>query len=102
MLATCPLTNVSPSQATPSTQTHAVMPLLKVLIVGSLLVSSLQAMVMAVATPNIKLIIAASLFMITGFISFTASEIAVAYITTAITPIKNISTDSLAPLGSSL
>ena len=57
----CPLTNVVPSHAIPTTQMHAFIPLWKVLVDRSLPVSTLQATAIVKPIVSIKLMIAASL-----------------------------------------
>jgi hypothetical protein len=77
-IADVALTKVSPSQATPRTQTQALMPDLKVLALSTSPVSILQVMLISVAIVSINTTIA-SLRGRTGFwISPTVSLMAVA------------------------
>ena len=78
MPSICPRTKVSPSQATPKTHIAAVIPERNVLVSTNFDTSSLHAIVIIVAIASIKLIIAWSLFIITGSIHFKASLIALA------------------------
>ena len=66
MASICPFTKVVPSHAIPMTQMHAFMPLWKVLVESSLLVSTLHKATMRKPIVSMKLMIALSLVRI-GF-----------------------------------
>src|SRR5690606_23676695 len=95
--SSCALTNVVPSQATPSTQMDALIPDLNVDAPRMSEVLTLQQTTMTVAIDSMIEMIAASRPMTGSSMRPTLSEMIVAYVMTATRPMQKMSTESFAP-----